>query len=298
MTLPPLRPLGRTAALVALLALGTVIVGPRAVPPTRSGINAVIANTTDTTKTRTWFTCNQAESRTANAYFAYPLTEALPLVTPPADITGNNRTGVYSALGVSHDGTAGPCVRDNANTGSILLNGSTGEIGGPAAISAAPTTYSEEIWFKTGTAGGKLIGFGTSRTGSSAAVDRHIYMGNQGGNIGRLVFATGTATLKSYLTSPLAYNDNVWHHVVATQSSAGMRLYVDGQLVASNAVATNYNFPTTSGQGYWRIGYDNLTGWSGVPTNWRFTGNLAFAAAYTRALSATEVTEHYLAGRP
>ena len=40
-----------------------------------------------------------------------------------------------------------------------------------------PRTYSLEAWFKTtSTNGGKIIGFGSSQTGTSGSYDRHVYM--------------------------------------------------------------------------------------------------------------------------
>ena len=57
------------------------------------------------------------------------------------------------------------------------------------------------------------------------------------------------------ITTPAAYNDGLWHSVVATQSSNGMVLYVDGAEVGTN--------PQTAAQdytGYWRIGGDTTWG--------------------------------------
>jgi len=55
-------------------------------------------------------------------------------------------------------------------------------------------------------------------------------------------------------------------------SPAGIALYADGALVASNpAVTAAQNYT-----GYWRIGYDNLTGWPGATANRYFTGSLAW----------------------
>ncbi len=95
---------------------------------------------------------------------------------------------------------------------------------------ANPTVYSLEAWFKTTTtSGGKIIGFGDVQTGISTNYDRHVYMQNDG----RLVFGAWTGVANT-ITSASAYNDNAWHHVVATQSGNGMKLYVDGELVGTN----------------------------------------------------------------
>jgi hypothetical protein len=75
---------------------------------------------------------------------------------------------------------------------------------------------------------------------------RHVYMENGG----QLTFGVWTGQANT-ITSPRSYNDGAWHQVVATQSAAGMILYVDGKPVGTN--------PQTQAQdyaGYWRIGGD------------------------------------------
>lgn len=149
---------------------------------------------------------------------------------------------------------------------------------------ANPTTYSLETWFKTNTlSGGKLVGFGDLQTGLSGSYDRHVYMKDDGA----LVFGTYTGQ-ENTITSPTAYNDDQWHYMVATQSSAGMVLYVDGVSIGSN--------PQTGAQnmtGYWRIGGDRT--WGGASSNY-FKGSLDEVAVYTTALPASTVAERYRVG--
>ena len=146
-----------------------------------------------------------------------------------------------------------------------------------------PTTYSLEVWFNTTTTqGGKLIGFGSRATGTSDSYDRHVYMQDDG----HLVFGTYTGQMNT-ITTPGAYNDGKWHSVVATQSSDGMVLYVDGAEVGTN--------PQTAAQdytGYWRIGGDTTWGSSSA----FFAGTLDEAAVYPSALTAARVATHYQLG--
>lgn len=149
-----------------------------------------------------------------------------------------------------------------------------------------PIDFTISIWFKTNTVtGGKLIGFGNARTGTSGNYDRHIYM-NNAGQIYFGVYPNAVVTINS----PLSYNDNSWHLATATLSaSTGMALYIDGTNVASNTnntTAQNYS-------GYWRIGYDNNNGWTSQPSNFYFTGSLDDALIYSRALTPTEITTIY-----
>jgi hypothetical protein len=124
------------------------------------------------------------------------------------------------------------------------------------------------------------VGFGNSQTGLSSEYDRHIYMDNSGHLIFG-VYPNGPVTIQSTRT----YNDGAWHQVVATLSSAGMFLYVDGVQVASNSAVTSaQNF-----SGWWRLGYNNLNGWPSKPTSDYFVGNLADVAIFPSALSAQNV---------
>jgi len=94
------------------------------------------------------------------------------------------------------------------------------------------------------------------------------------------------------LSSTAALNDGAWHHVVSTLSSAGMQLYVDGVLVASNTGVTsaqNYS-------GYWTIGYENLTAWANSPSSFYFNGQLDDVRVYYYALSAAQVAALYAMG--
>ena len=147
-----------------------------------------------------------------------------------------------------------------------------------------PTVFSSEIWFSTTTnTGGKLIGFGNSRLGTSTAYDRHLFMTNSG----QLRFGVNPGTQK-VIESPDSYNDGTWHHAVATQGTNGIRLYVDGVLVANSMAVGSGNYV-----GYWRIGGDNLSGWASRPSSDYFQGSLDEAAVYLRTLSAAEVHSHF-----
>ncbi|QNE74226.1 hypothetical protein F0344_06045 [Streptomyces finlayi] len=149
----------------------------------------------------------------------------------------------------------------------------------------APARFSVETWIKTTTTrGGKIIGFGNRVMQNSSSYDRHVYMRNDG----RLVFGVYSGGART-VTSLGAYNDGNWHHVVATQGTGGMALYVDGQLRASNWLYTG----NESSPGYWRVGGDNLGSWPSRPTSNFFAGQLDETAVYPTALSASQVSAHY-----
>lgn len=199
--------------------------------------------------------------------------------TTVTDSSGGNRNGVYQGGGFTYNVTATPCTGKG-----VTFNGSTAYISTPTQLSS-PNTFTLETWFRTVTStGGILIGFATNQTGTSGQYDRQIWMRNDG-KLSFGVYNGGTQVL----TSPFALNDGAWHHVVATMSGAGMRLYVDKSSVGSN---TN-----TAGEphtGYWRVGWTNMdSGWPGNSTSAYFAGTLTQTAIYQTALSATRIAAHY-----
>ncbi|MGI3784516.1 MAG: PKD domain-containing protein, partial [Janthinobacterium lividum] len=218
-----------------------------------------------------------------------------------AQTTGSNPypTGALDYAG-SQDLTVGPGVTSSSSgaigsDGSVSTNGGANAALATATPAPAPQTFSAEAWFKSSsTVGGQVIGYGNTATilKSGATVfdksyihDRQVYL-TPGG---QLVFYLNPGSAKSIQT-PKAYNDGKWHQVVASLSSSGMALYVDGSKVASWSAVTSgqaYN-------GYWRIAGDNP---SGVPGAGSGSGNLTGAvddvSVYPTALSASQVADHY-----
>ncbi len=222
-----------------------------------------------------------ADTYGAAVYNAQPdlfwrLSETTGSVATDASVLNNTGTlsGGYTRL------QAGALVGQSTNY-SVRLNGSTGLLASTAQFSD-PSVYSEELWFKTSTTnGGKLIGFGDAATGLSSNYDRHVYMETDG----RLTFGVWTGVANT-ITTTAAYNNNAWHHLVATQGPDGMKLYVDGVLRGTN--------PQTDQQaytGYWRVGGDNTWG----PQPW-FAGNVDEVAVYSSVLTPTQVAQHYALG--
>jgi hypothetical protein len=150
-----------------------------------------------------------------------------------------------------------------------------------------PTTFTIAAWFKTPAgygSGGKIIGFGSAQTGASSNYDRHIYMINSG----QVIFGVNNAGIYT-VTSPSSYNDGFWHYAMATISSYGMYLYVDGQEVGTNANTGSQNYA-----GYWRVGYDSLASWPSAPSSDYFQGNIDEVFIDTNdALSPSQASAYY-----
>jgi PKD repeat protein len=201
-----------------------------------------------------------------------------PTAAPGYDSVGTNDLTIATN---ATRATAGALV-GNPDTG-VTFAGSGAVPAATTTAVAAPQVFSTEAWFKTSsTTGGKIVSFGNSRTGASGSADRALYMTSNG----RLSFGV---TNVSTLTTTATYNNNAWHHVVATSGAAGLRLYVDGTQVLSSTTAitgTAYN-------GYWRIGGDAIsTSWPNRPTSTALAGSIDEVAVYPTALSAAEVLKH------
>ena len=277
------RTLATTGAMgLTLLALLTTT--------TSAAFTAKVANTTDTAASNPYFTCLAVTTAAgaANTALVWPLDDSTVSSGSAArDVSGNTRPGVYTG-GFSRT-TNHPCPRDTGTT-AVTLNPTSNT---PSYITpntnvtaaAAPTTFLLSLWFRTTTTtGGRMIGFGDSQTGTSGDRDRHIYMTNTG----KLIFGVYPNNTVKTIQSPLAYNDGTWHQAVASLSSAGMVLYVDGAQVAADTTTTGAQSIT----GFWRVGFDNLSGWTNDPTTDYWTGSLAWAQVLSgRTLTAAQVAQ-------
>jgi hypothetical protein len=200
---------------------------------------------------------------------------------------------------------AGPTAYDvGSNSDDATLNGSpgwtTGIIGSAVALNGSsqyvststlvtnPTAFTIEFWFKsTSSSGGYLMGFGSARTGASANLDRLVYLTNAG----NLAFGVKPSSYQT-VTTASAYNDGSWHHVAASLGASGLLLYVDGLKQGSDTSITT----AASYSGYWRFGYDDLTGWPAAPMSNYAAATIDEARVTGRQLRDAEVAGDYSAG--
>lgn len=155
---------------------------------------------------------------------------------------------------------------------------------------SGPQTFTVEAWVRTTTTrGGKIIGFGNRNNAASTTYDRHLYMTNGG----QIVFGVSPGTVRT-VASTAAFNNGQWHHVVGTLSGAGLRLYVDGQLVGERADTTSAQAYT----GYWRVAGDTVgTTWPNRPTSAALAGAVDEVAVYPSALSPAQILAHAQLGQ-
>jgi signal peptidase I len=252
------------------------------------------------------------ETKNLTPYLYWKLDDAAASTTA-ADASGNGRTGTYNSTFTKHVIGATPDDTTNLNFGVTETNAAARAANTSCIYTAGagmavpgPMNYSEVIWFKTtSTTGGKLIGLENTQTGvsdSSGAggqYDRMLYM-DPNGEIWFGVW-TGAATA---IHSVAGLNDGTWHMATATMSTtAGMTLYVDGKVAATNANTTSETETKTS---YWRVGCGNLAGWgadwSGANApgntaadnlNYPFNGSLDEATVWLSTLTTSQIAFLY-----
>jgi len=288
---------GRIVAVIA--AVTVIIVVVLGALTSGASFAASVQNSTNSVGTRTLFSCapQATDPLAGSKRFVYAM--GTSGVTSETDMTGHGFTGTYQSTTTVSSVSPVACPRDTP-VASVTFNGTNQCLFASGQLSSpGPNTFSLEGWFKTSnTSNGKIIGFGDSTTsGSDVYFDRHVYIDPTG----RVVFGVYPNAVKVIATSAgTNYANGAWHHVVASLSSAGMKLYVDGALAASDATVT---VGASGFSAYWKVGCGNLAGWAdGAGNSYSgpsyFTGQIRFSAVYTVALTAAQVTARYTAGTP
>jgi hypothetical protein len=208
--------------------------------------------------------------------------------TSATDSSGNLRTGTYAGT-ITYRQT-GALTRIPGYS-VMLASNNPRLVAYTAATITNPTTYSLELWFKTTTGGGgKLAGFENTKNASSGTTDRYVFMRNDG----HLVFGGWINSGTTMITSPLAYNDGLWHLLVVTarpisgNTLQSSNMYVDGARVATGNTTAVSNYA-----GYWRAGYGNIAGVTGAPSSNAFIGSIDNFAIYLTELTASRVAIHF-----
>jgi hypothetical protein len=212
-----------------------------------------------------------------------PYTATVPgEATTFTDASGNGNTG--TGEGGLTTGTSGPTSL-GATADAIALDGSSGFVQTTTSYNN-PQGLSEIGWFKTSsTSGGTIIGFTNLQSNATPTTwDRTIWIDNTG----HLVFGTYNGATQE-VTSPSAYNNGLWHFVVAEIGPTGQQLWVDGSEVASNAAYTTAQNYT----GYWHLGWGYESTWPDPPTNSYLSGSLSEAAIVPTQLTGAQITTLY-----
>ncbi|GAB3927560.1 hypothetical protein GCM10029976_023910 [Kribbella albertanoniae] len=198
--------------------------------------------------------------------------------TTSVDSSSQSNNGTFTGMALGASGAI-------AGNTAASTSSSSGRMVGEKAYSM-PQQFTVEAWVKqSSTRGGRIIGFGSSKTGNSVGGgDRMLYMRSNGA----ILFGVNDGAQRT-VTSPSGKNDNQWHHVAGTFDNGLLKLYVDGMLVGSTSTGTAALY-----YGWWRIGYDNTSAWTGGGATQTGLG-IDEAAVYPYALSPAQVQGHYAA---
>jgi hypothetical protein len=303
----PRRLLGRAAPsvtpLLILMLAAALGFQSTAIPTSAAAFTASTLSTSDTWTVPNWAYTGELNALAPYLYWKLDETGSAAIA---ADSSGNGRTGSYNPNGSSSNFTRlsdGALISDSPDRAVQLGANACINTTSTSSINA-PQVFTVVAWFRAPssyTNGGKLIGFERPQTGVSApttgAYDRHLYMDGQG----RIWFGVYNNAHVALSSNP-GLNDNQWHMAVGTQSSAGMRFYIDGVQVGSNS-----NTVAETQAGWWRAGCGNLAGWgaqwggnnnpgtsSGTSQNRTFTASLDELSVFSgSALSPEQVAWLY-----
>lgn len=278
-----------TAALIAIPAL---------LPSTSGAFTASVRNTANTAKVMPFLTCKQALTRDAGGIFAYQLN-----TTNPVNLV-DGRTGTAATTNVAPAPGATGCKHDDGGAltftrPSVVSNTNVSTVRYNVTV-PAPSTYTQEVWFRaTSPARGSLMTLAKDpaySTSKNVRRDRALYIGESG----KLTMANYIPSRGGFETIQTAgqVSPGVWHHVIATRDAAGgtSHLYLDGALVGTTAATGTLDDYSPA---YWRMGCATLVSWPDASTGTGtdcFDGQIAFVAAYNRAFTQQDVTNHYRAG--
>lgn len=260
----------------AVLGVGLLAIG------LTTPADARFAGTTATTVSLTASSTTCASTVAAlNPYLYYRMDETSSTTTA-TDSSGNGRDGTYSSNGRTST-WAQACVNDSGR--AMTFDGSSGSLSSRALSNGTPSTFSLAIWFQTTRAGGMLIGV-EDDGGRTSSSGRFISMSDRSG---RIRFGTSSSSTTPISTSS-SYDDGSWHLAVATASSAGTRLYLDGALADSDSSTVSRSSSTA----YVRVAYSASS--SSSSSNPYFSGTLDDATLFTSVLTASQVASLYAAG--
>ena len=199
--------------------------------------------------------------------------------------TGNSSTVVGSvnqAVGggpINCFNSEGPSSQGLANTVTDFTGAGFVTTAGPVSCALSATqAVSISVWFQTQAPGGIV---GCNSGGGDG--DRFLYVGQSG----HLEWAPDSAEV---VTSPGVVTDGAWHFAVATFSSAGTSLYLDGNLVAANPTD---NTAAAFGAGStWDFGEtpSSVATYPDMPATTTFTGSLSRLAISDNPASPTGST--------
>ena len=214
------------------------------------------------------------------AQYYWRLNDPVGATTVADSASGNDLNAPATGLTLGRPGAIVGSTDPSGTFSGVVLASAVASV-----TQDVPSTMTAEAWFRTTTVlGGKLVGFGSGTGPSNRSYGRDVGMDTEG----RITFSVNSAELKS-VTSPKAYNDGQWHHVVAGLSSTGMVLYVDGVTVGKSAAPA----AGVVGKGFWKVAGGITTGRFETAATVYFAGDIDDVAIYPGVLTQVQARDHY-----
>ena len=177
------------------------------------------------------------------------------------------------------------------NTKSVNFDGTNDyvDLGNPTELQFT-TSFSISLWFKSSDTSDYIL-ISKDKTNGHLTNDRSWALwGNRFGGTNVIIFNIRKGSSGFSVIGTTDHNDGNWHHVVATfEASTAMKLYVDGNLEATNTtsipadindVGTNVNIGRAANSFYY------------------MNGNIDEIGLFNGVLSASNVTTIYNSGTP
>lgn len=207
-----------------------------------------------------------------------------------ADASGNGESATYVNQ---------PLLGQPGVTGAaVTLNGVNQYVALPADLfgstqPAAGEGLTFETWFRAapGTSGVILSQTAAGATPGGGIPSGYVPVVHLGtdGRIRSTMFWHGSANARIVSPGAKIYNDGLWHHVAVTTIGGVETLYLDGVAVGQQ---TQPQVAYAAAYGYF-LGVGQTSLWEGGNGGWQFfSGQLANATFYRRALSAAEIAAH------
>lgn len=193
------------------------------------------------------------------------------------DITNRRNNGTLTSMGNANNGWRG--TSRPGGWGSMLLDGTAGYIGYPAGTVAQAGTMSAAAWFNCTNVTGSERSVLVSATGA-ANTQRNFLLDIT--SIARFGIYAGNT---QYLCQSGSVVSGAWYRIVGTYDGITVRVYLNGSLTASTAgPGTPLNSSAAS----------PTIGRFGPSSSLFFPGYVDDVSTWSRALSASEVSQDYL----
>ncbi|WEO95811.1 LamG-like jellyroll fold domain-containing protein [Streptomyces sp. FXJ1.172] len=219
------------------------------------------------------------------SYWRLGESEGSAAVSESVSRTGRNEA-VYRDVQLGTDSA----IAGTTDT-SVGFDGTNSVVELPADTLKAAAYPAIELWFKTSTPSGVLVGFQNAELGDKPTSWRPVLNIDGSGKLRGEFYLTGSPGATP-IVSPQAVTDGQWHHVVLSAGATAQTLYLDGAKVGSLTGALTEQ---SRDYAYLGGGYGS-TGWMGLATGtYRYKGEMDEVAFYDHPLDAATVAEHYAA---